>query len=975
MNEQPNSSSNTELQAKLDVLKEKEQTLQDKTDAIMSILEEIEQARVRAEENEAKFRAIFEGANDGILLVNHETLRMFIVNQRFAEMTGYTREELTQMTISDIHPSDQWLWIQEEFQKAASGTVHHMAQVPFRRKDGSRFIADISGFVIVLGGKQYNAGIVRDITERLQAQEEIRQREAELAGIFRAAPIGIGVVVNRILTKANQRLCEIVGYTEEELIGQNARVLYPAQEDYDYVGREKYNQIREKGTGTVETRWLTKDGRILDVLLSSTPFDPLNLNKGVTFTALDITDRKRAEAELAERLKMEQLVSTVSGGFINLPAEKVDAEINHVLKRLAEDLDLDRAELMEASEDMSRLFLGSHFYHKNSPGRPPIGNIDREMPGAAQNIRNNRIVWYADVPQDLPPEDEDERRVLAAIGVRSVIVIPMFVGEKLMGALALLSRAHRISFSQTLLNFLKLIAEILANALLRQRNEQALEFTQFAVEHINESAFWMGQDARFVYVNEAACRTLGYSREELLTMGVSDIDPDYPAERWPQNWQQLREAGARIIESMHRTKDGKIFPVEISDNFVEFGGKEYNCAFARDITDRKKTAQALRESQARYYTLFKSANDAIFLMKDDRFIECNPKTLELFKCTQEEILNHTPFDFSPSVQPDGIKSDEKGLQLIRSASAGQQQIFEWRHCRADKTEFDTEISLNRMELKSGIFLLAIVRDITERKQAEQAREKLLKELRAKNEELESIVFIASHDLRSPLVNIEGFTGEVSKACQELNKLLEPVDCPEETRRQLTFYLEKDIPESIRFISAGTAKMDGLLSGLLRLSRIGTATLHIQPVRMNPLIQTVLGAMRFEIQRLGAEIQTGALPNCMGDAVLINQIFSNLIDNAIKYSKPDHPAHIRITGVQRNDMVHYAVADDGIGIDPQHHGKIFEIFHQLNPSGSQGGQGLGLTIVRRILDRLDGRIWVESALHTGSTFTVALPGVR
>lgn len=975
MNEQMNSDSNTELQAKMDVLKEKEQTLQDKTDAMMSILEEMEQARVRAEENEAKFRAIFEGANDGILLVNYETLRMFIVNQRFAEMTGYTQEELTQMTISDIHPSDQWSWIQEEFRKAASGTVHHMAQVPFRRKDGSRFIADISGFVIVLGGKQYNAGIVRDITERLKAQEEIRQRESELSSIFRAAPIGIGVVVNRILTKANQRLCEIVGYTEEELIGQNARMLYPSQEDYDYVGREKYNQIREKGTGTVETRWLTKDGRILDMLLSSTPFDPLNLGKGVTFTALDITGRKRAEAELAERLKMEQLVSTISGGFINLPADKVDAEINHVLKRLVEGLGLDRAELMEANEDRSRLFLGSHFYYMNSPGLPPFGDIDREMPGAAQNIRNNKIVWYADIPHDLPPEDEDERQILTKIGARSVIVIPMFVGEKLMGALALLSRARKISFSRTLLNFLKLIAEILANALLRQRNERALEFTQFAVEHINESAFWVNSDGQFTYVNETACKMLGYSKEELLAMGVRGIDPIYNGATWSRHWKDLKQHGSLVFETQHKTKSGESISIEMMTNFVVFGGREFNCAFARDITDRKKAAQALQESQARYYTLFKSASDAIFLMKDDRFIECNPKTLELFRCTQEEILNHTPFDFSPSVQPDGIKSDEKGLQLIRSASAGQQQIFEWRHCRADKTEFDTEISLNRMELKSGIFLLAIVRDITERKQAEQAQEKLLKELRAKNEELESIVFIASHDLRSPLVNIEGFTGEVRKSSQELSRLIGQISCGKEIRQQINYLLEKDIPESIRFISAGTAKMDGLLSGLLRLSRIGTATIHIEPVQMNLLIQTVLGAMRFEIQRLGVEIRTENLPNCMGDAVLINQIFSNLIDNAIKYCKPDHPARIRITGIQQGDMVHYAVADDGIGIDPQHHGKIFEIFHQLNPSGSQGGQGLGLTIVRRILDRLDGRIWVESAPNAGSTFTVALPGVR
>ncbi len=116
-----------------------------------------------------------------------------------------------------------------------------------------------------------------------------------------------------------------------------------------------------------------------------------------------------------------------------------------------------------------------------------------------------------------------------------------------------------------------------------KRAEQTLHFTQFSIDRSSDSAFWMDSNARFVYVNEAACRTLGYTRDELIKMTVHDINPDFAQELWPDNWAEVKRKGSFVIESHHRTKDGRIFPVEISLNYLEFGGKEYNCTFARDI--------------------------------------------------------------------------------------------------------------------------------------------------------------------------------------------------------------------------------------------------------------------------------------------------------------------------------------------------------------------------------------------------------
>ena len=140
----------------------------------------------------------------------------------------------------------------------------------------------------------------KEVVSFKQIEASLREGEATLRSIFRAAPTGIGMVCNRVIQQANERLCKITGYTREELLGKSARILYGTDEDFEYVGREKYAQINERNTGTVETRWQRKDGTMIDVLLSSTPIDSNDLSKGVTFTALDITSRKQVENDLRE---------------------------------------------------------------------------------------------------------------------------------------------------------------------------------------------------------------------------------------------------------------------------------------------------------------------------------------------------------------------------------------------------------------------------------------------------------------------------------------------------------------------------------------------------------------------------------------------------------------------------------------------------------------------------------------------------
>jgi len=259
----------------------------------------------------------------------------------------------------------------------------------------------------------------------------------------------------------------------------------------------------------------------------------------------------------------------------------------------------------------------------------------------------------------------------------------------------------------------------------------------------------------------------------------------------------------------------------------------------------------------------------------------------------------------------------------------------------------------------------------ERRRAEKERERLLEELEDKSKTLEQLLFISSHDLRSPLVNIQGFAREMEQSLQELRLSLEEKDIPSAVKEKLAVTIDEDITYSLNYILASTSKMGTLLTGLLKVSRLGREILNIEKINMKDLMAEVVDGFKFQTRAAGVKLELGRLPQCQGDRAQLNQVFSNLIGNALKYLDPEQPGIIRISGRKEDDKIVYTVEDNGIGIAPEHQETVYQIFQHVDPLTAPG-EGLGLTIVRRILERHGGKTWLESEPGRGSRFHVALP---
>jgi len=245
------------------------------------------------------------------------------------------------------------------------------------------------------------------------------------------------------------------------------------------------------------------------------------------------------------------------------------------------------------------------------------------------------------------------------------------------------------------------------------------------------------------------------------------------------------------------------------------------------------------------------------------------------------------------------------------------------------------------------------------------------ELASKNEEVEAFVYIVSHDLRAPLVNLQGFAHELSISCDEVQQLLRAAELPPPVAARIEAAFTDNIHTALRYIAASVDKFERLIGALLTLSRTGQQAYQLQVLDIAAVVGATLDTLHQTIRETGAEIVLGPLPTAIGDSTAIGQVFGNLLANALKYRAPERRLKISIDGSVEGDQVRFRVQDNGVGIPATAQKRLFQIFQRFHPE-VVAGDGIGLASVKRIVERHGGSIVADSEPGKGSTFSFTLP---
>ncbi len=386
--------------------------------------------------------------------------------------------------------------------------------------------------------------------------------------------------------------------------------------------------------------------------------------------------------------------------------------------------------------------------------------------------------------------------------------------------------------------------------------------------------------------------------------------------------------------------------------------EKINESLRAEIAARKQMEERLQEhlqaeimaSEDKLRSCFEAASQAILGVTSKGDISLvNRRTEEMFGYVREELLG----------QPLAILLPER---FRKSHAAHRESYFaeprvrtmgtgmEFAGLRKDGKEFPVEIGLSHVQTPDGPLAFGMVSDISERKNAADALRRVNEELRRSNVEIEQFAHVASHDLQEPLRMVTNYLQLIERRYDSL--------------------LDDDGREFIGFAVDGAKRMKALITDLLDFSRAGTEIANVRKVPVINVVEDALANLKTAIDESGARITVDPLPSLEVDAVLLTQVFQNLIANAIKFQKGTTPS-VHISADNSGGTWIFSVTDNGIGIEPHHIDRIFRIFERLHGTEEYAGSGIGLAITRKIVERHGGRIWVKSALGAGSTFYFSL----
>jgi diguanylate cyclase (GGDEF)-like protein/PAS domain S-box-containing protein len=489
-------------------------------------------------------------------------------------------------------------------------------------KSAQGILASITILLFILAGllfhrhqfrlREHARLLENEISERTQAEQALKKSEDMLSKVFNTTPDS--VVISRLkdgrLMYVNSTFTRLMKYAAEEALGKSIQQLN-FWVDLDKKKALEKQLEKEGKVDDFETELRTRENKILPVSLSASYIE-LEGEKCVVSMVHDITERKLASEEIKRNYNEQQALAEIM--HISLQSVSLKEMLSRSLYILLASPSfsvLRKGAIFLVNEDLDTLELevnrGFSESQQTLCSRLPYGKC---LCGQAAEKREIIFTSHLDERHDINYEG------MKPHGHYCVPILSS--GDHLIGVFNTYVEAGYTRKEDDVL-FLQAAANILALAIVNKEAEEALRFTQFSVEHTGDALFWIKPDGYFTYVNDAALSSLGYSHDEMISMSVMDIDPDFSEKEWLQSWVELKKKGSLILESTHRRKNGTTFPVEIKANFLEYDGVEYNFAFVHDITERKKAEKELQTSHESLTAILNSMDSLVYIADMDTY--------------------------------------------------------------------------------------------------------------------------------------------------------------------------------------------------------------------------------------------------------------------------------------------------------------------------------------------------------------------
>lgn len=513
----------------------------------------------------------------------------------------------------------------------------------------------------------------------------------------------------------------------------------------------------------------------------------------------------------------------------------------------------------------------------------------------------------------------------------------------------------------------------------RQADRQAMLHSEIRFQETFRQAAvgiaHVGLDSRFIRINQRFCDIVGYSEQEMLALSFQDITHEGDLNSNLDNLQSLMQGriDSYNTEKRYIRKSGEQVWVKLTVSMVASpqGAPDYFISVVEDITARRTAELALQASEERFELASRGTNDGLWdwnILTSEVWYA--PRFKQLLGYADDEFP-HQFSTFAEHLHPDDYDRTMEFLRLHLEERQPYDVEYRLRTRSGEHRWFLARGESLRDDSGNPVRMAGSIQDITDRHEMLETLRRTNQDLQRKSQEVEAFVYIVSHDLRAPLVNIQGFCHELTGSCRELENVLEKAEIPPALQRDIRRIVSEDIPGSVHFITAGTGRFERLIDALLRLSRTGRQEYRPVLVDLNRTSQGIIASLHMLIESRRAQVSVDNLPVVLADPTAIEQVFANLLGNALNYLDPERPGRISVGGKLEDRHYHFWVTDNGLGLPPGTEDRLFRVFQRLHPARAEG-EGMGLAIVKRIIERHDGEIWADSIEGEGTTFHFTIP---